>query len=104
MLPNADRAELHWNGQRIGIYDYATKTFRRVNTDGQLSGPVPLPWSSKAKSAEGESAAAKLRAAYLAKSQPESETPSMPVTPYAMGGGVTGLILVLRVLFMFIRR
>jgi hypothetical protein len=103
VLPNADRAELHWNGQRIGIYDYATKTFRRVNTDGQMSGPVPLPWSSTAKRDEGESAA-KLRAAYLAKSQSESETPSMPLTPYAMGGGVTGLILVMRVFFLFIRR
>jgi len=103
VLANADQAELRWNGQRIGIYDYTTKTFRRVNTDGQMSGPVPLPWSSTAKSDEGGSAA-KLRAAHLAKSQSESETPSMPLAPYAMGGGVTGLILALRVLFLFVRR
>lgn len=102
VLPHTDQAELRWNGQRIGIYDYATKTFRRVHTDGQLSGPVPLPWSSMAKSEEGDSAA-KLRAAHLAKSQGGSETSSMPLAPYAMGGGVTGLILVLRVLFLFVR-
>lgn len=104
VLPKADQAELHWNGQRIGVYDYATKIYRRVNTDGQLSGPGPLPWSSSAKEKEAVASAAQLRSAYLAKSHTEPDSASMPLAPYAMGGGVTGLILVVRLLLLLVRR
>lgn len=103
MLPNGNQAELHWNDQRIGVYDYTTKIYRRVNTDGELSGPVPFPWSSAAKNEE-VALAAKLRSAHMAKAHSEPEPMSIPLNPYTMGGGVTGLILVARLLLLLVRR
>jgi hypothetical protein len=103
MLPDGNHAELHWNGQRIGVYDYATKIYRRVNTDGELSGPVPFPWSSSPEHDE-VATAAKLRSAHMAKSKSESDPISMPLNPYTMGGGVTGLILITRLLLLLVRR
>lgn len=86
-VASTNQVALFLNAHKIGIYDPKTNIYRRVNTDGTLSDPAPRPWKGSAVEPAH---------AIVAKPPDVQETPriSAPWLPFAAGGAITGLLVV----------
>lgn len=87
-VSGSNRMAVYRNGAQVGVYSPLGEVYRLLTAEGSLSDPVPAPW--------GDRRLPVLKTPPAGVLDPENSPMDFPPwVPYALGGGVGVMLLVL---------